>query len=97
MKVLGLEWDVDLEAFHPTVFNCTLLMKGSTRRSLLLNIDHIYDVLGWCSLSLIKLKILMQRLWEEKLGWDEDVPSVILEVWEKWRKELPMLHDHLIP
>ena len=39
----------------------------------------------------------MQRLWEEKLGWDEDVPPHILEVCEKWRTELPVLNDHLIP
>ena len=31
------------------------------------------------------------------MGWDEDVPSHILEVWEKWLTELPVLNDHLIP
>ena len=96
-KVLGLGWNANLDAFHPTVANCTLLMKGTTKRSLLSNIARVYDVLGWCSPSVIKLKILMQRLWEEKLGWDEDVPPHILEVWEKWRTELPVLNDHLIP
>ena len=39
----------------------------------------------------------MQTLWEEKLGWDDDVLPNILEVWEKWREELPLVHDHLIP
>ena len=96
-KVLGLEWDADLDAFHPTVTDCAMLMKGTTKRSLLSNIARVYDVLGWCSPSVIKLKILMQRVWEEKLDWDEDVPPHILEVWEKWRTELPLLHNHLIP
>ena len=96
-KVLGLEWNADMDAFHPTVANGTSLVNGTTKRSLLSNIARVYDVLGWCSPSVIKLKILMQRLWEEKLGWDDAVPLCILEVWEKWRKELPMLNDHLIP
>ena len=95
-KVLGLEWDSELDAFHPTVTNRMLLIKGTTKRLLLSNIARVYDVLCRCSPSVIKLKILMQRLWEEELGWDDDVPPNFLEVWEKWREELPLLHDHLI-
>ena len=67
-KVLGLEWNANLDAFHPTVANCALLMKGATNRSLLSNFARVYDVFEWCSPSVIKLKILMQRLWEERLG-----------------------------
>ena len=86
--MLGLEWDSELDAFHPTVTKCESLMKGATKRLLLSNIARAYEVLGWCSPSVIKVKILMQRLWEEKLGWDDDVPPNILEEWEKWCEEL---------
>ena len=72
-------------------------MKGMTKYSLLSNIAQVYDTLGWRSPSVIKLKTLMQRLWEEKSGWDQDVPPYILEVWNKWHKELSVLQDHLDP
>ena len=45
-KVLSLEWDADLDAFHPTVAKCLLLMKETMKRSLLLNIAHFCDMLG---------------------------------------------------
>jgi hypothetical protein len=40
---------------------------------------------------------LLQQLWVEKIGWDDSVPVHVLEVWERWRKELPVLADHFIP
>ena len=88
MKVLGLELNADLDAFHPMVASCMMLMKGMMKQSLLSNITQVCDMLGWCSLFVITLKTLMQRLREDKLGWDEDVAPCILEVWEKWLKQL---------
>ena len=61
------------------------------------NIARVYDILGWCSLSMIKVKTLLQRLWEERVEWDEPVPHNISEVWERWQNELPMLRQCLIP
>ena len=42
-------------------------------------------------------KILLQRLWEEKVGWDDAVPSAIREAWSKWRVELNLLSERHIP
>jgi len=41
--------------------------------------------------------ILLQRLWELKLEWDDSVPQVIEDVWSRWRKELPSLTSLPIP
>ena len=57
-KVLGLKQNADLDAFHPTVVNCILLMKGTTRRSLLSNISHVDYVRDWCSPATIKPNII---------------------------------------
>lgn len=43
------------------------------------------------------MKILLQRLWELKLEWDDSVPQVIEDVWSRWRKELPSLTTLPIP
>ena len=66
-------------------------------RNLVSEIALIYDILGWCSPTIIKVKILFQRVWEHGSGWDEPVPSKVETAWNRWRSELPNLRDHLIP
>ena len=43
------------------------------------------------------MKILLQKLWEEGIDWDDPVPPHIKDVWFKWRSELPELSDKYIP
>ena len=60
------------------------------------HISSVYDSLGWCSLTLMKPKIILQRLWEDGLDWDDPVSRAIHETWERWCGELPILCGHLI-
>ena len=53
----------------------TLSTQPSTKRSVVSDIAHTFDVLGWLAPSTISMKVLFQHLWEMKLGWDEEVPS----------------------
>ena len=43
------------------------------------------------------MKILLQRVWELGINWDDAVPDAILDVWSKWRSELPSLSVKGIP
>ena len=43
------------------------------------------------------MKILLQRLWESNLEWDEPVPENIERSWEKLYEKLPHLRNHTIP
>lgn len=43
------------------------------------------------------MKILLQRLWERKVDWDDPVPDDIYDVWLQWRSELHSLSDKPIP
>ena len=95
-KILGVEWDSVSDTFRPMIPSYSP-EEELTKRTLVSHIARLFDVLGWCSPAIIKPKILLQRLWEEKLGWDELVSQDIRKVWEKWRGELPILRDHLIP
>ena len=85
-----------MDAFRPRIAPITV-DKPLSKRTLVSEIAKIYDVLGWCSPVTIKIKILLQRLWEFGVDWDEVVPTKIYEEWEKWRIELPILRDILIP
>ena len=49
-------------------------------------------MLGWCL-----PKVLLQGLWESRIGWDEPVNPKVQEDWERWHEELSRLRNHLIP
>ena len=43
------------------------------------------------------MKILLQRLWEQKVEWDDPVPDVIQDTWVRWISELTSLSTKDIP
>ena len=63
------------------------------------DIAKTYYVLGWFSPSIIKAKILLQRVWEARVDWDEEVPESIRDrkEWSLWRSQLIHLSDMHIP
>ena len=96
VKVLGIKWNAELDSFLQMIAT-NLPSRELTKRTLPSDIVRVYDILGWCSPTVVKLKILLQRIWEEKLEWNELVPPILAEVWERWRSELPLLQDHIVP
>ena len=46
-------------------------------RQIVSGVAKVYDVLGWFSPVIIKGKILLWKLWDLKIGWDEKVPCHI--------------------
>ena len=74
-------------------------LESITKRALVSDIARTFDALGLFSPSIIKAKILLQRLWEQKIDWDDAVPESIREAWSQmaWRSELNMLTEKRIP
>ena len=68
-----------------------------TKRGIISDISKTFDVLGWIAPSLILMKILYQKLWGERLDWDEDVPDVHLNEHALWKKQLHMLNSIKLP
>lgn len=46
---------------------------------------------------IIKAKILLQRLWESKIRWDDMLPPTIHQTWRQWTSQLHMLAERHIP
>lgn len=95
-KTLGLSWDTKLDCFSITV-STSPSSNCLTKRTFVSDIAKIFDVLGWLAPVIIKVKILLQRIWEIKLDWDEQIPTSISSVWTRWKAELPLLSDLSIP
>ena len=61
--------------------------NNPTKRELVSDIAKTFDVLGWFSPTIVKAKILLQRVWEAGIDWDQDLPERIVEEWLIWRTE----------
>ena len=94
-KTLGIEWNASCDHFRVNVTELPPI-ECMTKRSLVSDVAKTFDALGWYSPTIVKAKILLQALWLEGIGWDDCVPSTILEEWSKWRRELPLLSTHYI-
>ena len=68
--------------FHPMIPEFKL-DETLTKQVLVSNIARLYDVLVWYSPTIILLKILLQRLRELNITWDEPVSNDIGSTWKK--------------
>ena len=95
-KTLGIEWNSVMDHFRLTITEVPSI-ENLTKRALVSDIAKTFDVLGWFSPTIITVKILLQRLWEEKVDWDDVVPMSVKEMWLRWRSELQLLSTKYIP
>ena len=95
-KTIGVQWNSQRDVFRLTITDSPLL-DFVTKRQLTSDITKTFDVLGWVSPAIIKAKILLQRLWERKIDWDDKVPLDVFDVWQRWRSELPLLSNIHLP
>ena len=56
-KVLGINWNMESDSLHLTT-TIVLSERLPTKRILASNIARVYDVLGWYSPTIIKIKIM---------------------------------------
>ena len=89
-KTLGVQWHSVLDHFRLSVANRSPI-EDLTKCALVSDIAKTYDVLGWYAPTRIKVKILLQRVWESKIDWDDPVPQPIAEEWLLWRSQLKSL------
>ena len=95
-RALGIEWNIASDRLHLNISDPPD-NSNMTKRSLISDVAKVFDALGLFSPVTVKMKILLQRLWEVKLDWDDPVPEDLLEVWTQWRTELPLLSEIQIP
>ena len=75
-KTLGIEWNASMDRFRLTVAKLPPLQHVA-KHVLVSDIAKMFDVLGWFSPAIIKVKILLQQLWELKVDWDEPLPPTL--------------------
>lgn len=97
IKTLGIFWSPFTDSFS---FQVNLPpVTQLTKRSMLSDSSRLFDPFGWISPTIILVKILFQKLWllDDKLGWDDQLPSEIAEEWLLLRTSLPTLMEIKLP
>lgn len=95
-KTLGVYW-------HPRNDSLVHIMKPfkeqqrTTKRIMLSQIASLFDPLGLLGPVIVKAKILLQQLWENKLDWDESVPLHVATIWNEYKNQIQAINNFTIP
>nr|XP_012153201.1 PREDICTED: uncharacterized protein LOC105664204 [Megachile rotundata] len=91
VKVLGIFWNPDSDAlkYRVRVQN----EPRCSKRTILSLISRLFDPLGLVAPVIITAKILMQKLWAIKCGWDEQLPPPLIREWEQFCSSLADLNN----
>ncbi|UYV61856.1 hypothetical protein LAZ67_1006861 [Cordylochernes scorpioides] len=84
VKILGICWNPSMDIFQILVND--IPEQTNSKRHLLSHISRIFDPIGWLSPVIIRLKILLQSLWKQKLNWDDPLPDTLCFQWKKIEK-----------
>ena len=95
VKTLGICWEPPNDVFRFTI--AIPDVRPYTKRTVLSTIAQLYDPLGLLSPIIVQAKILLQELWANKLGWDDELPRQLCDKWEEFCEQLPMLAHFKIP
>ena len=95
-KALGVHWHTATDNLHVATPILNHLDKP-TKRQVTSDVAKTFDILGWHAPAIVKIKILLQKMWQRKLEWDEAVPEDLEKEWLEWRKSLPFLTQQPVP
>ena len=93
-KVLGCFWNTVDDCFEFKLQQNLFIKlvkdfdQMPTKRDQASTLARIYDVLGLISHFTIIGKILLQRSWSNKTGWDEKIEEKLARDWKKWLDQL---------
>ena len=68
-KTLGVQRNSSLDHFR-LIIGIFSDSEKFTKHHLVSDIAKTFEVLSWFSLSIIKIKILLQCVWEPRIDWD---------------------------
>jgi hypothetical protein len=87
IKTLALTWNFKEDTLRYAIANSPIPGK-ITKRSILSTIAKIFDSLGLIAPFVVNAKLVLQKLWELKLQWDQSVPNPLAEEWHRFLNEL---------
>ena len=68
-----------------------------TKRLILRAAASVFDPLGLISPFTVRAKVLLQRIWNLKISWDEPLPDEIIKKWFDWLGDVFLISQIKIP
>ncbi|KAG1925738.1 hypothetical protein F2P79_025333 [Pimephales promelas] len=93
-RALGIQWCIAADEFH---FRVLEKENPFTRRGVLSTVASIFDPLGFVAPFILIGKRTLQRMCQDKIGWDEPLPDDLKPHWEAWLRDLHNLSLVKIP
>ena len=90
-KLLGYNYSTKLDDLTVNVKNLSAETGSVTKRKVLAGISRVFDPLGLVVPVTVKGKLIMQSIWNLKVGWDEPLPSGIVSQYNGLLGELSEL------
>ncbi len=93
-RALGVQWCICTDKFQ---FRVRVKEHPFTRRGVLSTVASIFDPLGFVAPIILKGKQILQRMCQDKVGWDDPLPDDLRPRWEAWLQDLHNLSSVEIP
>ena len=99
INLLGILWDVENDNLGILCSNINKFLKTEflTKRIVLSISSRIFDPVGVTAPLMITPKLILRKLWEEKVPWDAKIPEVYEKQFRSWMNELTILENVEIP
>ncbi|GBO00253.1 hypothetical protein AVEN_145245-1 [Araneus ventricosus] len=97
-SVLGIKWDTETDELYCVSPQVDIgFSEIVSKRKLLSILSSIYDPIGFTSPATLLPKLLLQEAWNNKLDWDEELPSDMQLRYQRWAKHLDLVEKCRIP
>ena len=93
-RALGVLWNVEQDTLEIKVVPKHL---APTKRGILKQTSTIFDPLGLIAPFVLRAKLILQELWRLGFDWDKSISGPLLDAWEAWKAELPLLATLSVP
>lgn len=94
-KTLGLGWITSSDQLCFPIGKS--IASCNSKRGILSVIAQIFDPLGLLAPCVIRMKLILQRLWLDKLSWDDQLSPEVSKIWEDIINNLPLLNNIRVP
>ena len=90
-NVLGIHWNALTDQLSLISKGADLTSELTTKREVLQESSRIFDPIGFATPVTIHSKLLIQRLWQIKIEWDEPLEADLNREWLSIAKDLNQL------
>ena len=87
-------WNVSEDSL---VFKSLLKQCVHTQRGILDIVASVFDPLGILTLSVLEANLIIQSLWAEDVGWDDQTPDCLEKMWSNWYQKLNEITNVTLP